>query len=190
LVIADKTANPDWVAADLLAQAEHGHGSQAILLTDSAKILAAVEKSLNRQAKLSARPRELAKALDETLLIEVGSMDEAVRIANSYAAEHVAIATAHPGEIAAHLNSTGAIFLGGMSPVAGGDFLAGPSHELPTGGAGHSFAGLTADQFQRRTSVVMFDKKSLAASLPHLEEFSRIEGLDAHGRSASIRLGK
>jgi histidinol dehydrogenase len=190
LVIADKTANPDWVAADLLAQAEHGHGSQAILLTDSAKILAAVEKSLNRQAKLSARPRELAKALDETLLIEVESMDEAVRIANFYAAEHVAIATAHPGEIAAHLNSTGAIFLGGMSPVAGGDFLAGPSHELPTGGAGHSFAGLTADQFQRRTSVVMFDKKSLAASMPHLEEFSRIEGLDAHGRSASIRLGK
>jgi histidinol dehydrogenase len=190
LVIADKTANPDWVAADLLAQAEHGHGSQAILLTDSEKILAAVEKAVARQAKLSARPAQLAKALKETMLIGVHGMDEAIEAANAYAAEHVAIATERPGEIAARLHSAGAIFLGGMSPVAGGDFLAGPSHELPTGGAGHSFAGLTADQFQRRTSVVMFDKKSLAASQPFLATFSGIEGLDAHGRSVSIRLAK
>ena len=88
------------------------------------------------------------------------------------------------------LVTTGGIFLGGISPVVGGDFLAGPSHELPTGGAGKSFAGLTVDQFQRRTSVVMFDEPSLRASLPYLETFSAIEGLDAHGRSASIRLGK
>ena len=117
-------------------------------------------------------------------------MDEAVRLANAYAAEHVAIATQDPGEISLQLQTSGAIFLGGMSPVVAGDFLAGPSHELPTGGAGKSFAGLTVDQFQRRTSVVMYDEPSLRASLPHLETFSAIEGLDAHGRSASIRIKK
>ena len=190
LVIADKTAKPEWVAADLLAQAEHGHGSQAILVTDSEKILSGVEKAVERQAKLSKRPAELAKALKNTKLILVEDMETAIRIANQYASEHVAIATEAPGEIALQLRTSGAIFLGGFSPVAGGDFLAGPSHELPTGGAGRSFAGLTADQFQRRTSVVMFDEPSLRASLPHIETFSAIEGLDAHGRSASIRLKK
>ena len=190
LVIADKTAKPGWVAADLLAQAEHGHGSQAILVTDSEKILSGVEKAVERQAKLSKRPAELAKALKNTKLILVEDMETAIRIANQYASEHVAIATEAPGEIALQLRTSGAIFLGGFSPVAGGDFLAGPSHELPTGGAGRSFAGLTADQFQRRTSVVMFDEPSLRASLPHIETFSAVEGLDAHGRSASIRLKK
>ncbi len=190
LVIADKTAKPDWVAADLLAQAEHGHGSQAILVTDSEKILTGVEKAVERQTKLSKRPTELAKALKNTKLILVEDMEAAIRIANEYASEHVAIATEAPGEMALQLRTSGAIFLGGLSPVVGGDFLAGPSHELPTGGAGRSFAGLTADQFQRRTSVVMFDEASLRASLPHIETFSAIEGLDAHGRSASIRLKK
>jgi histidinol dehydrogenase len=190
LVIADKTAKPDWVAADLLAQAEHGHGSQAILVTDSEKILTGVEKSVEKQTKLSKRPAELAKALKNTKLILVEDMEDAIRIANEYASEHVAIATEAPGEIALQLRTSGAIFLGGLSPVVGGDFLAGPSHELPTGGAGRSFAGLTADQFQRRTSIVMFDEDSLRASLPHIETFSAIEGLDAHGRSASIRLKK
>jgi histidinol dehydrogenase len=190
LVIADKTAKPEWVAADLLAQAEHGHGSQAILLTDSEKILASVEKAIELQTKLSKRPAELAKALKNTKLILVEDTEAAIRVANEYASEHVAIATEAPGEIALQLRTSGAIFLGGISPVAGGDFLAGPSHELPTGGAGRSFAGLTVDQFQRRTSIVMFDEASLRASLPHIETFSAIEGLDAHGRSASIRLKK
>lgn len=188
LVIADSSANPEWIAADLLAQSEHGHGSVSILLTDSAKILAAVEKAVARQVKLSARPRELALALKHAALILVENLEVAVRLANEFAAEHVSIATKAPGMIAGKLNSTGAIFLGGISPVVAGDFLAGPSHELPTGGAGKSFPGLTVDQFQRRTSVVMYDEKSLRASLPYLETFSRIEGLDAHGRSAAIRV--
>lgn len=190
LVIADKSANAEWIAADLLAQSEHGHGSEAILLTDSAKILSAVEKSLARQIKLSKRPKELALALKNATLVLVKDMETATHLANAYASEHVSIATERPGEIALHLTTSGAIFLGGISPVVGGDFLAGPSHELPTGGAGKSFAGLTVDQFQRRTSVVMFDEPSLRASLPYLETFSAIEGLDAHGRSARIRLEK
>jgi histidinol dehydrogenase len=188
LVIADETANPDWVAADLLAQAEHGHGSAAILLTPSAKLLDAVAASVRTQAAQSARPDLLDEALQNSLLVQVRELDEAIALANAYAAEHVSVATSHPGEVARELFTTGAIFLGGISPVVGGDFLAGPSHELPTGGAGKSFAGLTADQFQRRTSIVRFDEDSLRKSLPYLQTFSEIEGLDAHGRSAAIRL--
>jgi len=190
LVIADADANPDWVAADLLAQCEHGHGSVGVLLTDSAKVLNAVEKSISRQVKQSRRPKELQLALENTLLVEVADLDEAIHLANAFASEHVSIATSRPGQISAGLTTSGAIFLGGISPVVAGDFLAGPSHELPTGGAGKSFAGLTADQFQRRTSILMFDEPSLRASLPHLETFGAIESLDAHARSASIRLKK
>lgn len=188
LVIADQSANPSWIAADLLAQAEHGHGSEAVLVTDSPRILKGVEAAVRRQTKLSRRPQELAQALKHTALVLVKDLDEAAALANAYAAEHVSIATKHPGAIAQKLTTSGAIFLGGISPVVAGDFLAGPSHELPTGGAGKSFAGLTVDQFQRRTSVVMYDADSLRASLPVIETFSAIEGLDAHGRSASIRV--
>lgn len=188
LVLADSSAQPAWIAADLLAQSEHGHGSIAILITDSEVLLQAVEAELNQQIRLSGRPRELALALKNATLVLVEDLDAAVTLANQFSAEHVSIATRSPGAIALQLRTAGAVFLGGLSPVAAGDFLAGPSHELPTGGAGKSFAGLTADQFQRRTSVVMYDKPSLQASLPILETFSKIEGLDAHGRSAAIRL--
>ena len=188
LVIADDSANPEWIAADLLAQSEHGHGSVSILLTNSERVLKATANAVENQIRLSGRPKELALALKNASLVLVADMDEAIALANRFSAEHVSIATKHPGEIALQLNTTGAIFMGGISPVVGGDFMAGPSHELPTGGAGKSFAGLTVDQFQRRTSVVMFDKPSLQASLSTIETFSKVEGLDAHGRSASIRL--
>jgi histidinol dehydrogenase len=188
LVIADESAEPDWIAADLLAQSEHGKGSIAVLLTDSSRVLDAVAVSLRRQVNLSGRKNELGLALKNAKLVLVRELKDAVAIANLFAAEHVAIATKRPGEIALGLTTSGAIFMGGMSPVVAGDFLAGPSHELPTGGAGKGFAGLTADQFQHRTSVVMFDEPSLRASLPAIETFSKIEGLDAHARSASIRL--
>lgn len=189
LVIADADANPEWVAADLLAQCEHGRGSVGILLTDSRRLLRAVEKALARQIKKSSRQKELELALESTQLVEVAGLAEAAAVANTFAPEHVSVATSAPGEIARLLTSSGAIFLGGLSPVAVGDFLAGPSHELPTGGAGKAFAGLTVDQFQRRTSVVMLDEKALAASLPHIETLCAVEGLDAHARSVSIRLG-
>jgi len=189
LVLADDSANPDWIAADLLAQSEHGHGSVAILLTDSPRILQEVAAAVEQQIRLSGRPRELALALKNASLVLVRDRAEAIVLANRFAAEHVSIATKNPGEVALQLHTSGAVFMGGISPVVAGDFLAGPSHELPTGGAGRSFAGLTVDQFQRRTSVVMFDKPSLQASLPIIETFSKIEGLDAHGRSAAIRLG-
>ncbi|MGC1479636.1 MAG: histidinol dehydrogenase [Chthoniobacterales bacterium] len=188
LIIADANANPDWVAADLLAQSEHGHGSIAVLLTPSANLLKRVAASVDRQAAESNRSEHLREALEACTLVQTADLDQAVDLANDFAAEHVAVATAKPDAIAARLTTTGCIFIGGISPVAAGDFLAGPSHELPTGGGGKSFPGLTAEAFQRRTSFVKYDEKSLRKSLKTIGTFSEIEGLDAHGRSASIRL--
>ena len=188
LVIADAGANASWVAADLLAQSEHGAGSVVILLSDSEKLLAAVQVEIERQFSLSSRPEHLGKAMANAALILVRDLPQAVEIANGFSAEHVSLAVRKPELLASKLNSAGAIFLGDISPVAAGDFLAGPSHELPTGGAGKAFAGLTAEQFQRRTSIVRYDLPSLKKSLPIIETFCEIEGLDAHGRSVSLRL--
>ncbi len=189
LVIADETGNAAWIAADMLAQAEHGAGSAVVLVTDSKRLLAGVEKELRVQAGRLRRTAHLDTVLEQgASLVLVKAMDDAVRLANAFAAEHLSIVTADDEALAARIHTAGAIFLGGLSPVVGGDFIAGPSHELPTGGAGKSFSGLTTDQFQRRTSIVRFDEKSLAASLPSIQAFSEMEGLDAHGRSAAIRL--
>jgi histidinol dehydrogenase len=188
LVIADAKANPVWVAADLLAQSEHGVGSVVVLLSDSDKLIASVQKEIARQSKLSSRPEHLAKAMANAVLVRVRDLNQAVEIANGFSAEHVSLAVRNPEKIASRLNSAGGIFLGDISPVAAGDFLAGPSHELPTGGAGKAFAGLTAEQFQRRTSIVRYDEASLKKSLPIIETFCAVEGLDAHGRSVSLRL--
>jgi len=190
LVIADARANPYWIAADLLAQCEHGHGSAGILVTPSLALIRSVEKSIAKLLAQSTRAREFSSLLENTALIQVANMDAAIDLANDYAAEHVAVATVNPEAIARRLTTSGAVFLGDYSPIAVGDFLAGPSHTLPTGGASKSFAGLTVDQFQRRTSFVRLDKKSLAASRPAVETFGKIEGLDAHARSVTIRLGR
>lgn len=188
LVIADASANPKWVAADLLAQAEHGHGSTALLLTNSDRLLQAVREAIETFLQTSGRAAILKKSLRHCLLVRTRDLKQAVAIANAFAPEHTAIATRDPGSVAGALTTSGAIFLGGISPVAAGDFLAGPSHTLPTGGAAKAFSGLTADQFQRRTSIIRYDRGSLQKSRAHLERFAAVEGLDAHGRSIAIRL--
>jgi histidinol dehydrogenase len=188
LILADATADPAWIASDLLAQAEHGKGSQMIFVTNSAKLLAAVEKQVGEQIATLSRQEHLAGVLEHgAVLILVKSLKHAVTIANDYAPEHLSIVAKDEMKIAQAVRTAGAIFLGGYSPVAAGDFLAGPSHTLPTGGAGRSFPGLTVDMFQRRTSFVRLDERSLKRSVGTIETFSAIEGLDAHGRSASIR---
>ena len=188
LVIADAKANPAWVAADLLAQSEHGASSVAVLLSDSDELIRGVVDEVERQTKLSGRPQYLSLALKNAVLVRVRDLDQAVEIANAFASEHVSLAVRKPEKLAKRLNSSGAIYLGDISPVAAGDFLAGPSHTLPTGGAAKAFAGLTAEQFQRRTSIIRYDKASLKKSLPIIGTFCQVEGLDAHGRSVSIRI--
>jgi len=192
LVLADDTANPKFIAADMLAQAEHGTGHERVwLVTTSAKLLKAVEKEIARQQAKLARQEVIKQVLDRNgWLILVKTLEEGVAIANQIAPEHCEIMTRKAGELSRGVLTAGAIFLGHHSPTVLGDYVAGPSHTLPTGGAGASFAGLTIDQFQRRTSVVEYDHASLRKALPAVRKFAEIEGLSAHGRSAEIRAGK
>ncbi len=190
LVMADDSANPTFAAADLLAQAEHGSGHERVwLVSTSARMVKAVEREIQKQLPKLARRAFIEKALaDNGWLIEVDTADSAIAITNRLAPEHCEIMMRKPEAIAERITTAGALFLGNLSPTVTGDYVAGPSHTLPTGGAGASFAGLTVDQFQRRTSVVRYDKSSLKKSLVAVQQFAAMEGLDAHGRSAEIRL--
>ncbi|HEY8990803.1 MAG TPA: histidinol dehydrogenase [Luteolibacter sp.] len=188
LILADKTGNPDFIAADLLAQAEHGGDSAVGFLTDSKALLGKVVKAVERQLETLSRGKIIRDVLKQgTFLLHVKSFDEAISIVNDFAPEHLSLICADEKKRLAQVRTAGAIYVGNESAVAVGDFLAGPSHTLPTGGAGRSFSGLRADQFQRRTSVVKLDKSAVKKSLAVVEEFARIEGLDAHGRSVAIR---
>lgn len=189
LILADSSANAAYIAADLLAQAEHGGDSIVGFLTPSKSLLAKVQKEVERQTSALSRAEIIKEVLKKgTFLLLVKSLLEGIEIVNNFAPEHLSLIVEEEDEILAKIRTAGAIYLGADSPVAVGDFLAGPSHTLPTGGAGRSFSGLRADQFQRRTSIVKMDKKAVAKSLSVVEEFARIEGLDAHGKSTSIRL--
>lgn len=192
LVLADDTADPKFAAADLLAQAEHGSGHERVwLVTTSAKFLKAVEKEIAKQMPKLKRAEFIQRALDNNgWLIHVKTMEDALALTNELAPEHCEVMTKQAAKVSEKILTAGAIFLGSMSPTVLGDYVAGPSHTLPTGGAGASFAGLTVDQFQRRTSVVEYGRGALKNSLKFVQKFAEVEGLDAHGRSAAIRLEK
>lgn len=190
LVIADDTASPKFAAADLLAQAEHSFELHRIwLVTTSAKILKAVQNEIARQLPKLARREMAQNSLDRCCwLIQVKSLADAVALTNQLAPEHCEVMTRNPRKISEGILTAGAIFCGAFSPTVLGDYVAGPSHTLPTGGAGASFAGLTVDQFQRRTSVVEYSRASLKKALKTVKKFAEIEGLGAHGKSAEMRL--
>jgi histidinol dehydrogenase len=192
LVLADETANPAFATADLMAQAEHGSGHERVwLVTTSGKTLKAVEREIPRQLPKLSRRDFIEKALaNNGWLIQTKNMEEATALVNRLAPEHLEIMAAKGKAIAEKIHTAGAIFIGALSPTVLGDYLAGPSHTLPTGGAGISFAGLTVDQFQRRTSVVEYNAGALKKSLRIVQKFAELEGLDAHGRSAAIRFEK
>jgi histidinol dehydrogenase len=190
LVLADDTANPKFAAADLLAQAEHGSGHERVwLVTTSARLLKAVEKELARQLPKLARRDFIQRALDNNgWLVQVATMDDAISLVNQIAPEHCELMLRNARKVSERILTAGAIFIGTWSPTVLGDYVAGPSHTLPTGGAAASFAGLTVDQFQRRTSVVEYNRASLKKALPGVRKFAELEGLGAHGRSAELRL--
>src|SRR5665213_680314 len=189
LVLADDTANPKFAAADMLAQAEHGSGHERVwLVTTSAKILKAVEKEISKQLPELPRREFIQRVLDRnTWLIQVAGVADAVALANRLAPEHCEVTTRDARRVSGGIVTAGAIFLGNWSPTVLGDYVAGPSHVLPTDGAGASFAGLTVDQFQRRTSVVEYNRASLKQALKLVKKFAELEGLGAHGKSAEVR---
>jgi histidinol dehydrogenase len=188
-VLADDSAPARWVAADLLAQAEHGSGHERTwLVTPSRRLLQAVQREIARQLPSLARRDFIQAALNHAgWLIQVKSVEQGLEVVNRLAPEHCEVMTRRPRAVSTGIRTAGAIFLGPWSPTVLGDYMAGPSHTLPTGGAGASFAGLTVDQFQRRTSVVEYPRPSLRRSIATVRTFAALEGLSAHGRSAEIR---
>lgn len=190
LVLADESADPRFIAADLLAQAEHGSGHERVwLVTTSPKVLDAVAREVKRQLPELSRREFVERALAHSgFLIQTESIERAVELVNQLAPEHCEVMTRQAARVARQIVTAGAIFLGPYSPTVLGDYVAGPSHVLPTGGAGASFAGLTVDQFQRRTSLVEYSPASLRKALPAVTKFAEVEGLDAHRRSAALRL--
>jgi histidinol dehydrogenase len=189
LVLADDTANPKFVASDMLAQAEHGSGHERVwLVTTSAKLIRAVEKEIAKQLPKLPRRDLIQRVLDRNVwLIQVAGVADAVALANRIAPEHCEVITRDARRVSGGIVTAGAIFLGNWSPTVLGDYIAGPSHVLPTDGAGASFAGLTVDQFQRRTSVVEYNRAALKKALKSVKKFAEIEGLGAHGKSAEVR---
>lgn len=190
MVLADHTANPAYVAADLLAQAEHGGDSAIAFVTTDEGLLRAVQEQIALQAATLSRAAYLQQVLeDNTDCFLVSTVEQGADIVNAFAPEHLVLVVepAREEAVLARIRTAGAIYAGTYSTVACGDFLAGPSHTLPTGGSGKSFSGIRADQFQRRTSIVRMSPEAARASLPFVQTFARVEGLDAHGRSLELR---
>ncbi len=188
LVIADADAPAAWIAADLLAQAEHDQEARAVLVTTSAALVAAVERELALQ--LATLPR---KAIAEHALrhhggaLVVASIDEAVAFANAFAPEHLELQVAEARAVASRCRTAGAIFIGKYSSEAAGDYLAGANHVLPTGGAARYASPLGVHDFLKRTSLIEYDAETAAAHADDIAALATCEGLEAHGRSAMMR---
>jgi histidinol dehydrogenase len=189
VVIADKDNDPAWIAADLLAQAEHDRAAQAILITDDAGFGRAVAAAV--ETELATLPRaSVARASWESFgaIILVESLDDAPALADRLAPEHLEIATADPESLAAEIRNAGAIFLGRYTPEVIGDYVAGPNHVLPTARSARFASGLGVLDFMKRTSILKLDAASLSALGPAAMTLARAEGLEAHRRSVAIRL--
>ena len=191
MIIADETANASFVAADLLAQAEHGSGREKVyLVSTSSALISSVASEMRTQLQLISRTEKTMRVLEQGFLaIEVQSLGQAAGIANYVAPEHLELIVAEPAvkKITAAITTAGAIMIGNHTPTALGDFVAGPSHVLPTARAGRFFSGLRVADFMRRTSIIRYDRASVRKAEPIVAAFAAMEKLDAHGRSVRIR---
>lgn len=189
MVIADRSANPEWVAADLLSQLEHGGGNLAILASPHAKLIRAVETALPKLAKTLSRHRELESGLESgCILIKTETLEEAADIASFVAPEHLELQCDDPESLLPRIRAAGAVFMGHFTPEPVGDFVAGPSHVLPTAGSACWFSGLAADAFFRRMSTLSYSEKALQREMSDLKRIADMEQLDAHKLSAVIRV--
>jgi len=191
-ILADRTADPRYVAADLLSQAEHGTGHEkALLVTPSRSLAQAVAAELEKQAATLQRAEAVRQVMQRGMLIVLtGTLDAGMDLCNEFAPEHFEIMVREPKRWLRKVRCAGAVFVGSWSPECAGDFVAGPSHVLPTGGAARMFSGLTVDDFRRRSSFIAFTRADLYDVLPIIEAFGSMEGLDGHARSATIRFEK
>ena len=189
MVIADASADPEWVAADLLAQAEHDPMARAVLLTPSRALIDAVAAAVERQLAVLPR-REIAGAALRAhgALVLTRSLEEAVEVANLLAPEHLELQVAEPDALLAQVRNAGAVFLGRYTPEVVGDYVAGPNHVLPTGGTARFASALGTEDFVKRLSVIQYGPAGLRDAGPHVAELARVEGLDGHGAAAAIRI--
>jgi histidinol dehydrogenase len=189
LIIADKHNDPEWIAADLLAQAEHDTAAQSILITDDAAFADAVAAAVERQLKTLPRGNIAGESWNVFgAVIEVSSFGEVPALADRIAAEHLQIATERPEELSDRIRNAGAIFIGRQTPEMIGDYVAGSNHVLPTARSARFSSGLGVIDFMKRTSLLKLDAKALAALAPAAMTLARAEGLEAHRRSAEIRV--
>ena len=190
LIIADASANPEFIAADMLAQAEHGTHSKAILLTDDERLANAVQKELElaeEQAERAEKEGARESAGAGQFWILLGSMEECVDFANEYAPEHLEIVVREPFEVLRGVKNAGSVFLGAFSPVAAGDYATGANHVLPTAGFASIFSGLSVHDFMRRMTVQMLDPEGLRKIKDAVVQLARAEGMEMHARSVEVR---
>jgi histidinol dehydrogenase len=189
LVVADGENDPDWLAVDLLAQAEHDASAQSILITDSAELAEQVEIAVDRQLKTLPRA-DVASASwrDFGAVIVVDDLDAAVPLINRIAPEHLELAVADPESLLARVRNAGAVFMGRYTPEAVGDYVGGSNHVLPTARSARFSSGLSVLDFVKRTSILRCDPETLRAIGPAAIRLAEEEGLDAHGRSIAMRL--
>jgi len=189
LVIADDTGNADWIAADLLAQAEHDESAQSILITDSPRLADAVARAVLSQLATLPRAKIAGASWDEFgAIIRVAKLDDAVPLADAIAAEHLEIMTADPDGFSRKIRNAGAIFLGAHTPEAIGDYVGGSNHVLPTARSARFSSGLGVLDFMKRTSVLKCGPDQLRALGPAAMTLGKAEGLEAHSRSIGLRL--
>ncbi|MCI3134142.1 histidinol dehydrogenase [Phenylobacterium aquaticum] len=189
VVVADGANNPDWIAADLLSQAEHDPAAQSILITDDAVFAERVASAVQDQLKTLATGEDAAASWRDHGAIILAPLDEAPRLVDLIAPEHVEFATENPERLSDRVRHAGAIFLGRLTPEAIGDYVAGSNHVLPTSRAARFSSGLSLYDFIKRTSIVKCDADAFAILGPHTVALADAEGLPAHARSAAIRLG-
>ena len=189
-VLTDGSVDVRWIAADLLSQAEHGSGwEKSLCVCTSAKLAEAIRREVLEQTKTLSRRALVERVIDRDGILVVVAKDvaEGLEVVNRFAPEHFEIMTKDALKVMKGVRAAGAVFAGAWTPESAGDFVAGPSHVLPTGGAANMFNGLTPDDFRRRHSFVAFTRADLAETRRTIEAFAAVEGLDAHGRAASIR---
>ncbi|TNF46037.1 histidinol dehydrogenase [bacterium] len=189
MVVADRSADPALVAADLLSQAEHDPLAYCILVTDNQKILKAVEVEVNRQLALLPRREIAAESIAKRgCLLLVSDLDQAMSVVNRIAPEHLEIMAQDPESLLEMTTCAGAIFLGKYTPEALGDYMAGPNHVLPTGGTARFFSPLGVYDFLKRSSIIKYDRQALKERGQKVSRFARMEGLEAHARAVDLRL--
>jgi histidinol dehydrogenase len=190
-IVADRTATPAWLAADLISQAEHDELAQAVLITHVKSIATRVQDQVTKQLKGLERASIAKKSLSARgAIVVTKNLDESIELANDYASEHLVLATENPDALLKRVINAGAVFLGHYTPVAVGDYIAGPNHVLPTGGTARFFSPLGVDDFLKRTSFVRFEPPKLRELGLDIIRLAEVEGLTAHGKSVDLRLQK